>query len=149
MRQLCFSFLPDGPEKEGNASPGVPPRPRRYSKAAPVSPRVAETLRADQDVRVRLRSCGPDALTPVEALTVLLGERSLVPAARLLAAFGSLTALVRATPAELARWVSEEQAERTVLHRQEDDGALRATTYRFCAPREGLEPTGAFAFVPA
>ena len=37
-------------------------------------------------------------------------ERSLMPAARLLAAFGSLTALVRATPAELARWVSEEQA---------------------------------------
>jgi len=51
---------------------------------------VAETLRADQDVRARLRSCGPDALTPLEALTVLLGERSLVPAGRLLAAFGSL-----------------------------------------------------------
>jgi DNA repair protein RadC len=82
------------------------------------TPRVAETLTADQDVRTRLRSCGPDALTPVEALTVLLGERSLVPAAQLLAAFGSLTALVRATPAELARWVSEEQASRLVAARR-------------------------------
>jgi hypothetical protein len=95
MRQLCFSLLPDGPQQEGDASPGVPPRPRRYRQAATVSPRVAETLTADQDVRKRLLSCGPDALTPVEALTVLLGERSLVPAARLLAAFGSLTALGR------------------------------------------------------
>ena len=112
MRQLCFSLLPDGPQPEGDASPGVPPRPRRYRKDAAVSPRVAETLAADQDVRRRLLASGPDALTPVEALTVLLGERSLVPAARLLAAFGSLTALVRATPAELARWVSEEQAGR-------------------------------------
>jgi DNA repair protein RadC len=79
---------------------------------------VAETLAADQDVRKRLLSCGPDALTPVEALTVLLGERSLVPTARLLAAFGSLTALVRATPAELARWVSEEQAGRLTAARR-------------------------------
>ena len=31
----------------------------------------------------------------------------------------------------------------------EEDGALRTTAYRFCASREGLEPTGAFAFVPA
>jgi DNA repair protein RadC len=110
MRQLCFSLLPDGPENKGDASSGVPLRPRRYRQVATYSPRVAETLRADQDVRARLRACGPDALTPVEALTVLLGERSLLPAARLLAAFGSLTALVRASPAELARWVSEEQA---------------------------------------
>ena len=35
---------------------------------------LAETLRADQDVRKRLRSCGPDALTPVEALTVRLAD---------------------------------------------------------------------------
>ena len=72
MRPLCFSLLPDGPEHSGDASPGVPPRPRRYRQAAAVSPRVAETLAADQDVRRRLLSCGPDALTPVETLTVLL-----------------------------------------------------------------------------
>jgi DNA repair protein RadC len=112
MRQLCFSLLPDGPENGGDASPGVPPRPRRYRQAAAVSPRVAETLRADQDARARLRACGPDALTPVEALTVLLGERSLVPAARLLAAFGSLTALARASHAQLVNWVSPEKAMR-------------------------------------
>jgi DNA repair protein RadC len=37
-----------------------------------MSPRAAETLAADQDVRARLRACGPDALTSVEALTILL-----------------------------------------------------------------------------
>ena len=74
MRPLCFSLLPDCPQTEDDASPGVPPRPRRYAKAAPVSPRVAETLAANQDVRRRLLSCGPDALTPVEALTVLLAD---------------------------------------------------------------------------
>jgi hypothetical protein len=63
--------------------PGVPPRPRRYRQADPVSARVAATLAANQDVRTRLLSCDPDALTLVEALTVLLGERSLVPAARM------------------------------------------------------------------
>ena len=74
MRQLCFSLLPDGSDQSVDASPGVPPRPRRYRKAAACSPRVAETLTADQDVRTRLRACGPDALTPVEALTVLLAD---------------------------------------------------------------------------
>jgi hypothetical protein len=105
MRQRCFSLLPDGPQKEGDASPGVPPRPRRYPKAAAVSPRVAETLAADQDVRKRLLASGPDALTPVETLTVLLGEKSLAPAARLLAAFGSLTALARASHAQRVNWL--------------------------------------------
>ena len=52
-------------------------------------------------------------------------------------------------PVALTAWLEADQAELTVLHRKEDEGALRATAYRFCAPREGLEPTGAFAFVPA
>jgi hypothetical protein len=76
MRPLCFSLLPDGPDQGGDASRGVPPRPRRYRKHTAVSPRVAATLNADQDVRTRLLASGPDALTPVEALTVLLGEKS-------------------------------------------------------------------------
>jgi DNA repair protein RadC len=114
MRQLCFSLLPDGPDQRADASPGVPPRPRRYRKPAAVSPRVAETLAADQDVRKRLLACGPDALTPVETLTVLLGEKSLAPAARLLAAFGSLTALARASHAQLVNWLSPEKAMRLV-----------------------------------
>ena len=52
-------------------------------------------------------------------------------------------------PLALTGWLEAEQAELTVLHRGEEDGALRATAYRFCASRDGLEPTGAFAFVPA
>ena len=49
----------------------------------------------------------------------------------------------------LTAWLEGDQAEVTVLYRAEDDAALRATAYRFCAARESLEPTGAFAFVPA
>ena len=52
-------------------------------------------------------------------------------------------------PLALTGWLEADQAELTVLHRPEDDGALRATSYRFCASRESLEPTGAFAAVPA
>ena len=52
-------------------------------------------------------------------------------------------------PLALTGWLEAEQAEVTVLHRAEEDGALRATSYRFCASREGLEPTDAFAFIPA
>ena len=52
-------------------------------------------------------------------------------------------------PLALTGWLEADQAEVTVLHRPEDDGAVRATAYRFCASRAGLEPTGAFAFVRA
>ena len=48
----------------------------------------------------------------------------------------------------LTGWLEADQAELTVLHRPEDEGALRATAYRFCASRQSLEPTGTFAFVP-
>ena len=51
-------------------------------------------------------------------------------------------------PVALTGWLEAEQAELTLLHQQEDDWALRVTSYRFCAAREGLEPTGTFAFVP-
>lgn len=40
------------------------------------------------------------------------------------------------------------QAELTVLHRSEE-GTVTATAYRFCAPRDALEPTGRHAPVPA
>jgi hypothetical protein len=52
-------------------------------------------------------------------------------------------------PLALTGWLEAAQAELTVLHRPEDEGALRAAGYRFCASRAGLEPTGAFAFVRA
>jgi hypothetical protein len=52
-------------------------------------------------------------------------------------------------PLALTGWLEADQAELTVLHRPEDEGALRATGYRFCTSRAGLEPTGAFACVRA
>ncbi|HEY0792106.1 MAG TPA: hypothetical protein VGD78_13665 [Chthoniobacterales bacterium] len=52
-------------------------------------------------------------------------------------------------PVALTGWLEADQAELTVLHHPEDDGALRARGYRFCASRDSLEPTGTFAVVPA
>ena len=51
-------------------------------------------------------------------------------------------------PLALTGWLEADQAELTLLHRPEAEGALKATAYRFCASRQSLEPTGAFAFVP-
>jgi hypothetical protein len=48
----------------------------------------------------------------------------------------------------LTGWLEADQAELTLLHRPEAEGALKATAYRFCASRKSLEPTGAVAFVP-
>jgi len=48
----------------------------------------------------------------------------------------------------LTGWLEADQAELTLLHCPEAQGALKATAYRFCAPRQNLEPTGAFASVP-
>jgi hypothetical protein len=45
-------------------------------------------------------------------------------------------------------WLEADQAELTLLHHPEAEGALKATAYRFCASRQSLEPTGAVAFVP-
>ena len=49
----------------------------------------------------------------------------------------------------LTGWLEAEQAGLTLLHCPEAEGALKATAYRFCASRRSLEPTGAFALVPA
>ena len=51
-------------------------------------------------------------------------------------------------PLALTGWLEADQAELTLLHCPEAEGALKATAYRFCASRKSLEPTGAFAFVP-
>ena len=52
-------------------------------------------------------------------------------------------------PLALTVWLKADQVELTILHRPEADGALRTTSYRFGTSREGLEPTGAYAAVPA
>jgi hypothetical protein len=48
----------------------------------------------------------------------------------------------------LTGWLEAGQAELTVLHRSED-GTVRTTACRFCAPRNALEPTGQHAHVPS
>jgi len=48
----------------------------------------------------------------------------------------------------LTGWLEADQAELTLLHCPEAEGALKDTACRFCASRKSLEPTGAFAFVP-
>jgi hypothetical protein len=51
-------------------------------------------------------------------------------------------------PLALTGWLEADQAELTLLHREEEaEGVLKATAYRFCASRRSLEPTGAFALV--
>jgi hypothetical protein len=52
-------------------------------------------------------------------------------------------------PLALTGWLEADQAELTLLHCPEAEGALKATAYRFCASRQSLEPTGAFALVSA
>jgi len=49
-------------------------------------------------------------------------------------------------PLALTGWLEADQAELTVLHRW-PNGTFRSTRQRFCASRQSLEPTGAFAFV--
>ena len=51
-------------------------------------------------------------------------------------------------PLALTGWLEADQVELTLLH-QKEDGTLKTTPYRFCASRDALEPTGAFAHVPA
>ena len=52
-------------------------------------------------------------------------------------------------PLALTGWLEADQAELTLLYREEEaEGALKATAYRFCASRRSLERTGAFASVP-
>jgi hypothetical protein len=51
-------------------------------------------------------------------------------------------------PLALTGWLEANQAELTLLHCPEAEGALKPTGYRFCASRQSLEPTGTFAFVP-
>jgi hypothetical protein len=49
-------------------------------------------------------------------------------------------------PLALTGWLEADQAELTMLHRR-PNGSLKPTRQRFCASRQSLEPTGAFAFI--
>jgi DNA repair protein RadC len=61
---------------------------------------VKETAALYLDPRNRLIAHGPDSLTELDTLTLLLGQRDHLLATKLLFDFGSLTALSRASLAQ-------------------------------------------------
>ena len=75
---------------------------------------VKETAALYLDPRNRLIAHGPDSLTELDTLTLLLGQRDHLLATRLLLDFGSLTALSRASLAQLTPPLSAEKAMRLV-----------------------------------
>ena len=75
-------------------------------------PRVKEATAFYLDPRNRLIAHGPDSLTELDTLTLLLGQRDHLLATRLLVDFGSLTALSRASLAQLTPPLSAEEAMR-------------------------------------
>ena len=75
---------------------------------------VKETAALYLDPRNRLVAHGADSLTEIDTLTLLLGQRDHLLAAELLLSFGSLTALSRASLAQLTPHLSAEKAMRLV-----------------------------------
>ena len=75
---------------------------------------VKETAALDLDPRNRLIAHGPDSLSELDTLTLLLGQRDHLLATRLLLSFGSLIALSRASLAQLTPLLSPEKAMRLV-----------------------------------
>ena len=75
---------------------------------------LKETAALYLDPRNRLIAHGPDALTELDTLTLLLGERDHLLATRLLLDFGSLIALSRASLVQLTPPLRPEKAMRLV-----------------------------------
>jgi DNA repair protein RadC len=73
---------------------------------------VKETAALYLDPRNRLVAHGPDSLTELDTLTLLLGQRDHLLATQLLLGFGSLTALSRASLAQLTPHLDTEKAMR-------------------------------------
>jgi DNA repair protein RadC len=73
---------------------------------------VKETAALYLDPRNRLVAHGPDSLTELDTLTLLLGQRDHLLATQLLLSFGSLTALSRASLAQLTQHLGTEKAMR-------------------------------------
>jgi DNA repair protein RadC len=76
------------------------------------SPTVEEAAALYLDPRHRFLSNGPEALTETEAISLVLGERDYHLATRLLVSFGSLTALSRASLAQLSPVLGKARAMR-------------------------------------
>jgi DNA repair protein RadC len=89
------------------------------------------------DPRNRLISHGPGALSELDTLALLLGERDHLLATKLLLDFGSLTALSRASLAQLSPLLSPEKAMRLVCSFRLD--ALCASTQAATDPLDSPE----------
>jgi DNA repair protein RadC len=89
------------------------------------------------DPRNRLISHGPGALSELDTLALLLGERDHLLATKLLLDFGSLTALSRASLAQLSPLLSPEKAMRLVCSFRL--GALCASTQAATDPLDSPE----------
>jgi DNA repair protein RadC len=76
------------------------------------SPTVEEAAALYLDPRHRFLSNGAEALTETEAISLILGERDYHLATRLLVSFGSLTALSRASLAQLSPLLGKARAMR-------------------------------------
>jgi hypothetical protein len=75
-------------------------------------PTVEEAAARYPDPRHRFLSIGADALNETEAISLVLGERDYHLATRLLVSFGSLTALSRASLAQLSPLLGKARAMR-------------------------------------
>jgi DNA repair protein RadC len=73
---------------------------------------VQEAATVYLDPRNRLAAQGPDALSDIDCLTLLLGERDYLLATKLLFGFGSLTGVSRASLAQLSAFLTPEKAMR-------------------------------------
>jgi DNA repair protein RadC len=71
---------------------------------------IEEAAAVYLDPRYRFLAIGPDALNETEAISLILGERDYRLATRLLASFGSLTALSRADLAQLSPLLGKARA---------------------------------------
>ena len=81
---------------------------------SPIDTKVNDTIAFYTNPLHRLSNLGSDALTAIDALTLLLDTSDPILAASLLAEFGSLTGLARASLANLRRVLPETKAARLV-----------------------------------
>src|SRR5262249_19208382 len=98
---------------------------------------VKETAALCLDPRNRLIAHGPDSLTELDTLTLLLCQRDHLLATRLLLSFGSLTALSRASLAQLTPPLNQENAMRLVCSFRL--GALCASRQAATSPLDSPE----------
>jgi DNA repair protein RadC len=81
---------------------------------SPTTAKVNDTIALYSSPLQRMRNFGAEALTEIDALSLLLDARDAVLAGKLLTEFGSLTGLSRASVANLRRFLPETKAAKLV-----------------------------------